>query len=126
VAYEYDAYGNVHVLEPDFSADADNVSDYGNPIYFTGRRLDTLDNGDLEIYYYRHRFYDDYTSEVKSRLDKDEELIDRINENGKKSGVFAQYKCAQDKVFSWAEYLGALPVRQGKPEKTLSEVNFFV
>jgi len=36
--YEYDVYGKVHVLEADFTADADNRSDYGNPYLFTGRR----------------------------------------------------------------------------------------
>jgi len=59
--YEYDAYGNVHVLDADFTDDADGFSDYDNTIYFTGRRMDTLDNGDLDVYYYRHRYYDDYT-----------------------------------------------------------------
>ena len=47
--YEYDAYGKVHVLEADFTADADNQSDYGNPYLFTGRRLDLLDSGNLKL-----------------------------------------------------------------------------
>jgi len=59
--YEYDAYGNCYVLEPNFADDPDGKSDYGNPYYFTGRRLDTLDAGSLKIMYYRHRYYDTYT-----------------------------------------------------------------
>ncbi len=59
--YEYDAYGNCNVLESDFTADADGISDCNNSYYFTGRRLDVLDNGDLPLMYYRHRSYDTYT-----------------------------------------------------------------
>lgn len=33
----------------------------GNPYYFTGREMDTLDNGSLKIMNYRHRYYDTYT-----------------------------------------------------------------
>ncbi|MCD6380650.1 RHS repeat protein [bacterium] len=55
--YEYDAYGKVHVLDTDFSDDADGLSDVGNPYLFTGRRLDVLDSGNLKIMYYRNRYY---------------------------------------------------------------------
>ncbi|MEE9402258.1 MAG: RHS repeat-associated core domain-containing protein, partial [Desulfobacteria bacterium] len=34
----------------------------GNPYYFTGRRLDVLDNDNLLTMYYRHRTYDTYTA----------------------------------------------------------------
>jgi len=64
--YEYDAYGNVHVLEAEFTADADNQSDYGNAYFFTGRRLDILDNSSLKIQYSRNRYYDYYTG--RSRI----------------------------------------------------------
>jgi len=59
--YEYDAYGNCYVLEPNFADDPDGKSDYGNPYYFTGRRLDGLDGGNLKIMYYRRRWYDAFT-----------------------------------------------------------------
>ena len=59
--YEYDAYGNCYVLEPNFAPDPDNKTDYGNPYYFTGRQLDFLDGGDLKIQYNRNRYYDYYT-----------------------------------------------------------------
>ncbi|MHC4643534.1 MAG: hypothetical protein ACYS32_17975, partial [Planctomycetota bacterium] len=59
--YEYDAYGNCHVLEPNFAPDADGESDYGNPYLFTGRRVDILDSGSLKIQYNRNRYYDYYT-----------------------------------------------------------------
>jgi|GEM_PF-5436076 len=49
--YEYDAYGNCYVLEPNFAPDPDGESDYGNPYLFTGRRVDILDSGSLKIQY---------------------------------------------------------------------------
>jgi RHS repeat-associated protein len=59
--YEYDAYGSASILEPNFAADPDGKSDYGNPYMFTGRRVDFLDNGSLTLQYNRHRYYDYYT-----------------------------------------------------------------
>jgi len=59
--YEYDAYGNCYVLEPNFAPDPDGESDYGNPYLFTGRRVDILDSGSLKIQYNRNRYYDYYT-----------------------------------------------------------------
>ncbi len=59
--YEYDAYGNCHVLDPDFSDDADGISDYENSYLFTGRTLDILDNRSLKLQYNRNRYYDQYT-----------------------------------------------------------------
>jgi RHS repeat-associated protein len=59
--YEYDAYGNCYVLEPNFAPDPDNKTDYVNPYQFTGRSLDVLDGGLLKIMQYRHRYYDTYT-----------------------------------------------------------------
>ena len=58
--YEYDAYGNCSILEPNFAPDPDGKSDYGNPYLFTGRRLDILDNSSLKIQYNRNRYYDYY------------------------------------------------------------------
>jgi RHS repeat-associated protein len=59
--YEYDAYGNPYVLEPNFAADPDGKSDYDNPYYFTGRRADFLDGNNLTLQINRHRYYDYYT-----------------------------------------------------------------
>jgi len=59
--YEYDAYGDCNVLDADYSKDADGISDYGNPYFFTGRRLDILDTASLKIMYYRNRYYDPAT-----------------------------------------------------------------
>ena len=64
--YEYDAYGNCTVLDADFSADADGISDFANPYYFTGRRMDVLNDGDLKIMYYRNRYYDTETGRFLS------------------------------------------------------------
>jgi len=59
--YEYDAYGQVHILDANFADDADGVSDCGNPYMFTGRRVDFLDGGKLTLQINRHRYYDYYT-----------------------------------------------------------------
>ncbi len=59
--YEYDAYGNCHVLEPNYAPDPDGLTDYSNPYLFTGRRVDILDNSSLKIQYNRNRYYDQYT-----------------------------------------------------------------
>ena len=53
--YEYDAYGNMTMLDHDFTTFSGTEA--GNPYYFTSRRLDTLDGGDFEIMYYRFRYY---------------------------------------------------------------------
>jgi len=57
--YEYDAYGKCYIM--DASYNPRSVSSYGNPFYFTGREMDFLDNGNLKIMNYRHRYYDTYT-----------------------------------------------------------------
>jgi RHS repeat-associated protein len=59
--YEYDAYGQAHILDANFADDADGVSDCGNPYMFTGRRVDFLDGGKLTLQVNRHRYYDYYT-----------------------------------------------------------------
>jgi RHS repeat-associated protein len=53
--YAYDAYGAVTVLEPDFSADPDNIPDgYGqNEILYCGYRHDP----ESGLYCVRHRYY---------------------------------------------------------------------
>jgi len=47
---EYDAYGNCHVLEPNYTEKPDGISDF-----------DILDNGSLKLQYNRNRYYDQYT-----------------------------------------------------------------
>jgi len=58
--YEYDAYGNCYVLEPNFTPDPDGKSDFDNPYYFQGKRLDLLDNGGLELMSWPYRNYSTY------------------------------------------------------------------
>jgi len=57
--YEYDAYGKTTILSSAYSVLSS--AQYGNPYFFTGRRLDELDSGSHEIMYYRHRTYDAQT-----------------------------------------------------------------
>ena len=59
--YEYDAYGELRYLDADFTLKASQSSAYDNPYYFTGRRLDVLDGGDLTLQHNRHRTYDPET-----------------------------------------------------------------
>ena len=59
--YEYDAYGQPYFMEPNFALLEDQQSDYNNVIFFTGRRVDFLDNGALVLQYSRNRYYDYHT-----------------------------------------------------------------
>ena len=51
--YEYRVYGELVVLDADFSADADGKSDVENAYTYTGRRFDP----ESGLYYYRARYY---------------------------------------------------------------------
>jgi RHS repeat-associated protein len=51
--YLYSPYGEVTVLDSDFSADADGISDYANVALYTGRTLDVATG----LMYYRARYY---------------------------------------------------------------------
>ncbi len=51
--YRYDAYGAATVLDADWSADGDGLSDVSSPYAFTGRRNDA-ESGLMQ---YRHRYY---------------------------------------------------------------------
>jgi RHS repeat-associated protein len=54
--YEYNAYGRMTRLNYNFTTFTGTEA--GNPYYFTGRSLDTLDGeNSLEIMYYRNRYY---------------------------------------------------------------------
>ena len=57
--YEYDAYGKVSILSPNY--ELRTASLYANSYSFTGRELDTLDNHTLPLMYYRARTYDPET-----------------------------------------------------------------
>jgi RHS repeat-associated protein len=49
----YDPYGNVTVLDADWSSDADGASDVSNEILYAGYRYDT----ETGLYHVRHRMY---------------------------------------------------------------------
>jgi len=51
--YNYMPYGEVDVLDADFTSDADGASDVENAYLFTGRKLDF----DTDLYYFRNRDY---------------------------------------------------------------------
>ena len=54
--YEYDAYGKRSVLNADYSVPATVPADITN-IGFTGQRVEYLDNANLELSYYKNRWY---------------------------------------------------------------------
>ena len=64
--YEYDAYGKATVWNAGLTTTY-SASQVGNHILFTGRRLDTMDNGSLTIYHYRARSYDPETGRFMQR-----------------------------------------------------------
>ncbi|MDZ4817401.1 MAG: RHS repeat-associated core domain-containing protein [Planctomycetota bacterium] len=51
--YQYDPYGRLTVLEPNFTDDGDNTSDISNGTTYPGRRLD----GEIGLMHYRARYY---------------------------------------------------------------------
>ncbi len=51
--YEYDAYGRVHILDADFSSDADQVSDHAQDVLFAGY----LHDAETGLYHVRFRTY---------------------------------------------------------------------
>jgi RHS repeat-associated protein len=65
--YEYDAYGKVTFMASDYSALNPQQSSVDNRYLFTGRELDTLDNGSLKVMYYRARYYDPFYARFLQR-----------------------------------------------------------
>jgi len=51
--YQYTAYGQLVVLDADFSPDANGVTDITNPVMYTGRRFDD----GTALFYYRNRYF---------------------------------------------------------------------
>ena len=54
--YKYNAYGNVLFQDGSFNDLDPQTSAYGNPFTFTGRRLDQMDDLDLELFYQGARY----------------------------------------------------------------------
>ncbi|MCA9076878.1 MAG: RHS repeat-associated core domain-containing protein, partial [Planctomycetaceae bacterium] len=91
--YHYDPYGRSTVLDADFTADADGVSDIDNAYTFTGRRLDD----ESGLHYFRNRYYDMVSGRFTSRdpfdyLDGDNLYVayfvpQRLDATGKGIGI---------------------------------------
>jgi len=60
--YEYDAYGKMTRFDPDFTEWSGTEA--GNPYYFTGRRVDVLDDENLTLQYSRNRYYEYDTGQM--------------------------------------------------------------
>jgi RHS repeat-associated protein len=61
--YLYSPYGEVTILDPDFTADADGASDYANTTLYTGREYDPQTG----LMYYRARYYHPHLGRFVSR-----------------------------------------------------------
>lgn len=107
---EYDAYGTAHIMDASYNARA--TSSYDNPYTFTGRRLDELDSGNLEVMYYRHRTYDTYTARF---LQHDPLGIAPDGEQANKFRAIGQYRDG----LSLYEYGSADPLRFVDPSGLL-------
>ena len=107
--YEYDAYGNPYILEPNFAGDPDGQSDYENPYLFTGRQADFLDGGNLVLQDNRHRSYDYYTGRW---LTRDPKGTDPAGGETNWFGPRTQYS---DGVNTF-EYVGSEPTRRRDPQ----------
>ena len=65
--YLYTPYGEVTVLDSDFSSDADGDSDYHNTTLYTRRTFDPA----IGLYCYRHRIYHPQLGRLASPHDGD-------------------------------------------------------
>ena len=65
--YKYDAYGAVKFQDANFADLGTQTSAYGNPLTFTGRRLDQFDTRSLALMHYRARQYDPALGRFLSR-----------------------------------------------------------
>jgi RHS repeat-associated protein len=61
--YQYSAYGQLTVLDPNFAVDADGISDIANTIAYTGRSFDA----ETGMYDYRNRVYHSQLGRFVSR-----------------------------------------------------------
>jgi RHS repeat-associated protein len=61
--YQYSPYGVLTVLDPNFSLDADNLTDIANSTCYTGRQFD----GECGLCYYRYRCYHGHVGRFVSR-----------------------------------------------------------
>ena len=79
--YQYSAYGQLTVLDNDFTADSNGESDIANDVTYTGRQLDS----ETDLLYYRNRFYDPNIGRFCSR--------DPIGYMGSESNLYAYTNC---------------------------------
>jgi len=73
--YEYDAYGKASILSTNYEPRTTSL--YANAYYFTGREVDSFDNGSLPLQYNRHRYLSQYMGRWYSHDPL--EYIDSIN-----------------------------------------------
>ena len=103
--YEYDAYGTATIMTPTYTLRQSSFYLFDNPYYFTGRRLDTLDDGSCKLMYYRARYYDTQTGRFLQRDPLG------VNPAGGTLGRFRQY---QDGMNLY-EYVSSRPMSMVDP-----------
>jgi RHS repeat-associated protein len=112
--YEYDAYGNSYILEPNFAPDPDNKTDYVNPYYFTGRQLDELDGGNLKIQYNRNRYYDYYTGRWLTHdplgITPNAQKPNRFAAPGQYGDGLNLYEYGRGSPVTYSDFMGLLPI----------------
>ncbi|HQG06826.1 MAG TPA: RHS repeat-associated core domain-containing protein [Anaerohalosphaeraceae bacterium] len=86
VRYEYDAYGRRRQYTAGWVPSSLQI--WGNYYAFTGRELDYLDGGNLQVMYYRARYYDTDTGRF---LQRDPLGIDPAGGNGNPFHPTGQY-----------------------------------
>ena len=125
--YEYDAYGNCSILEPNFAPDPDGKSDYGNPYLFTGRRLDILNSGSLKIQYNRNRYYDYYTGRWLTHdplgITPNPQKPNYFNPIAQTIGGLNTYEFAESNPLAYTDPYGLYNFCCDCPEGTLAEWN---
>ena len=92
--YRYAVYGELTVLDSDFTTDADGLSDLDNRITYTGRRFD----GETGLLFCRNRYYDSPMGRFISR--------DAITYSGSEYNL---YEYVKSSVFRFLDPFGLCP-----------------
>ena len=115
--YEYDAYGSVQILTSNFSPLTS--SQHGNPYYFTGRELDTLDAGNCTLMHYRARSYDPETGRFMQRdplgINPSDNMEETFNPRNQYNDAMSLYQYVLSSPINYLDYDGKCIKSKGDP-----------